>query len=320
MKVFISWSGNKSRKIAEVFKEWLPLVIQIIKPFHSSEDINKGARWNTDVANELENSRYGILCITKENLNEPWITFEAGALSKNTDKSIVCPFLFDVEMSDVNEPISQFQCTIFEKEDVKKLVKTLNKESGRSINDANLETIFDSCYPKLEEKLNKLKDESISLPQGVENFLQSEYEIKFTYHVRDNLDNQIVDHYYFTLNVTWDEIWAAILPTMNVGEASLKEIESSLTIFLIKCANELFREKKINLKFNFRTNNSINLRNHLINKVLSHFVDSELIKEKNIKDSRTHWTLSKYGKKLMKQSRSTNKRKPKGKIVRAPFF
>ena len=100
MKVFISWSGNKSHKVALLFREWLPSVIQSVVPYVSSEDIDKGARWSTDIAKELEDSTFGILCVTKENLNAPWLSFEAGALSKTMDKSFVTPFLFDIKRSE----------------------------------------------------------------------------------------------------------------------------------------------------------------------------------------------------------------------------
>ena len=125
MKVFISWSGNKSHKVAMIFREWLPSVIQSLEPYVSSEDIDKGARWSSDIAKELEDSTFGILCVTKDNLHAPWLSFEAGALSKTMDKSFVTPFLFDIKRSEVNGPILQFQSTVFEKEDIKKLIHTL---------------------------------------------------------------------------------------------------------------------------------------------------------------------------------------------------
>lgn len=159
MKVFLSWSGARSHKVALVFREWLPSVIQEIIPYVSSEDIDKGSRWSTDIAKELSDSTFGILCVTRENVNAPWLTFEAGALSKTMDKSFVSPFLFDIKRSEVDGPILQFQSTIFEKEDLKKLVTTLNKaceEYGLDLE--RLAKAFDVWYPSLEAELNKLRN------------------------------------------------------------------------------------------------------------------------------------------------------------------
>lgn len=159
MKVFISWSGTKSHRVAMIFREWLPSVIQSLEPYVSSEDIDKGARWSTDIAKELEDSTFGILCVTKDNLYAPWISFEAGALSKTMDKSFVTPFLFDIKRSEVNGPILQFQSTIFEREDIKKLVSTLNKACAEnSISDSMLDRAFEVWYPTLEKDLNQLRD------------------------------------------------------------------------------------------------------------------------------------------------------------------
>ena len=125
----------------------------------SSEDIDKGARWSSDIAKELENSTFGILCVTKDNLYAPWLSFEAGALSKTMDKSFVTPFLFDIKRSEVNGPILQFQSTVFEKDDIKKLVHTLNKACGENgISSSMLDKAFEVWYPTLESELNKLKE------------------------------------------------------------------------------------------------------------------------------------------------------------------
>ena len=159
MKVFLSWSGTQSHKVAIVLREWLPSVIQEIEPYVSSEDIDKGARWSTDIAKELSDSTFGILCVTRNNMNAPWLTFEAGALSKTMEKSFVCPFLFDIKRSEMDGPILQFQSTIFEKDDVKKLVTTLNKACDKDpLPDERLGRAFEVWYPTLEADLGQLRD------------------------------------------------------------------------------------------------------------------------------------------------------------------
>lgn len=175
MKVFLSWSGETSHKVALVLREWLPSVIQSIVPYVSSEDIDKGARWSTDIASELADSSYGILCVTKDNLHAPWLTFEAGALSKTMDKSYVSPFLFNIKRSEVNGPILQFQSTIFDKDDIKKLLISLNKASTEGkLTDEKLEKALDVWYPDLENNLNTLLSQKPKQEQGQTKEKESE--------------------------------------------------------------------------------------------------------------------------------------------------
>ncbi len=165
MKVFLSWSGTQSHQVAMVLRDWLPSVIQDIDPYVSSEDIDKGARWSTDIATELQDSAFGILCVTRENLYAPWLTFEAGALSKAIDKSFVSPFLFDIKRSEVDGPILQFQSTIFEKDDIKKLVVALNKACAENgISEERLNKAFEVWYPSLQDDLG-----DIQKPVGTDN-------------------------------------------------------------------------------------------------------------------------------------------------------
>ena len=93
MKVFISWSGDLSHKVAIVIRDWLPAILQYVEPYVSSEDIDKGVRWSSDISKELDNSKFGILCVTKENFEAPWLNFEAGALGKSFETGRVSPFL-----------------------------------------------------------------------------------------------------------------------------------------------------------------------------------------------------------------------------------
>lgn len=162
VKVFLSWSGDLSHKVALILREWLPAVIQSVEPYVSSVDIDKGARWSTDIAKELEASSCGILCVTRDNIDAPWINFEAGALSKTIDKSKVSPFLFALKRSDVKSgPILQFQSTIVEKEDVRKLLQSINGAAQPALEEARLNKVFDVWWPELESKLKSLEEEAV---------------------------------------------------------------------------------------------------------------------------------------------------------------
>ena len=161
MDIFISWSGERSRVVAEALRTWLPKIINAIKPWLSSADIDKGARWSTDVASRLEVARAGIICLTPGNLHSDWILFEAGALSKTLKNTFVCPFLIGLEPSDVKPPLAQFQATRAERVDVLQLLKTLNTALGEdALSESHIEEAFDVWWPKLDTSLKNLPQET----------------------------------------------------------------------------------------------------------------------------------------------------------------
>lgn len=163
MKIFLSWSGEKSKKIAESLKDWLEQVIQTSEPWISTS-IEKGKKWSKEISDKLEESKVGIICLTKENLYAPWILFEAGAISKSSD-SYVCTFLTDISSSsEILGPLSSFQNTRFSKDEILKLLKTINnriKESkgGKALSEKALEEVFETFFPKLEAKINKILED-----------------------------------------------------------------------------------------------------------------------------------------------------------------
>jgi|SRR2546423_130391 len=173
MKVFISWSGERSRLVAEALRYWLPKVIQAIQPWMSSSDIEKGTRWRTDIASELEQSSIGIICLTPDNLNSTWLHFEAGALSKQLQNTYVCTFLYGLEPADVREPLAQFQTTKAQRDDLKKLIQTINNAFGeKKLPDSEVNETFDVWWPKLEQRLSNIPE-----PQSSPKTQREEREI-----------------------------------------------------------------------------------------------------------------------------------------------
>lgn len=172
MKVFISWSGKTSGELAKIFRDWLPSVIQAVKPYYSTDDISKGMRGNTVIAKELEQAGVGLLCLTPDNLDAPWIMFEAGALSKKLDTSRVCPILFaGLETTDLKGPLVQFQAAKFNKEEIRKMLTMVNKELGEDALETKvLDSVFEKWWSDLEQRVESLISAAPeSAPKAVRN-------------------------------------------------------------------------------------------------------------------------------------------------------
>jgi hypothetical protein len=159
MKIFISWSGNASRAVAVALREWLPSVLQVVEAYVSSEDIEKGARWSAEIAQQLNDTYFGIICVTKENVGAAWLNFEAGALSKSVDTSRVSPFLLDMRSADLVGPLSQFQATLPQLEDMTRLLKSINSSTERPVDEVRLTKSVEMWWPALEEQLNAIRRE-----------------------------------------------------------------------------------------------------------------------------------------------------------------
>jgi hypothetical protein len=81
MGVFICWSGDRSKAIADALKTLLQGILSTQVPIFLSEDIDKGAEWFQAVRTGLNSSLAGIVVLTHENIRSPWMHFEAGALA-----------------------------------------------------------------------------------------------------------------------------------------------------------------------------------------------------------------------------------------------
>lgn len=162
MKVFISWSGNRSKALAIALKDWIPLIVQHAQPWVSDKDISAGDRWAQAIAGELESSNFGILCITLENITSEWILFEAGALSKSMQDAKVIPLLFGLELSDLSGPLSQFQALKVDQQGMLDALKAINEVSDTKTSDGTIETLVPALWPQLQDKLNKIPEKEAS--------------------------------------------------------------------------------------------------------------------------------------------------------------
>lgn len=170
MEVFISWSGERSKQVAEALRDWLPRVIQSIEPFMSKSDIDVGTRWSSEIGTKLEEVHFGLICLTRDNLEAPWLLFEAGALSKFIDKSRVIPYLFGITTAELEGPLAQFQAVVASKESTLEVLRSINNGTeANSLDPAILEDSFGTWWPRLEEKLASISEPT---PQPAPRVLQ----------------------------------------------------------------------------------------------------------------------------------------------------
>jgi hypothetical protein len=157
MKVFLSWSGDRSKAIAVVLRTWIPSVLQAVRPYFSPDDVAKGSRWSSEIARELEASSIGLLVVTPENQDAPWLNFEAGALAKSVQNSKVCPILFGgMEPTDVRGPLVQFQSAKFSKAEMIRVMKMINDELGEAgLASEIFESVFEMWWPRLDERVGE---------------------------------------------------------------------------------------------------------------------------------------------------------------------
>jgi hypothetical protein len=158
MDVFISWSGQRSKKVADFLFSWLRKLPLTIVPWVSGEAIDPGTRWSKELDEALKETNFGILCVTKENQREPWICFEAGALAKAIDRTNVVPYLIDMGPGELEHPLKQFHAIEANKENTLKLIKTIHKVSGdKTRSEGDLTEVFEKWWPDLEVKIGEAK-------------------------------------------------------------------------------------------------------------------------------------------------------------------
>lgn len=140
--------------MAVSLKTFLEAVIAAPRYFMSS-DIGAGEVWRNVIAGQLGQTNIGIAVLTIENIKSHWIHWEAGAISKSTQSSLVIPYLVRLTDTELLQPLADLQWKQANMEDTRDLVEQLNirqPESVRTQPNA-VQSVFDTQWPALEESI-----------------------------------------------------------------------------------------------------------------------------------------------------------------------
>lgn len=155
MKIFVSWSKEPAKSIARELKLFLEMTLRTADVWVSEADLVKGKRWGPQIAQELESTNVGIICVTPNNMQEPWLHFEAGALSKSIADAAIHPLCLAVGKSQLPSTLSQFQATEFDKQDILDLVLTINGANEAAEKEKDVRARFDRGWTALENAVAK---------------------------------------------------------------------------------------------------------------------------------------------------------------------
>lgn len=162
MRIFVSWSGELSHTVAQALREWLPNVIQAVDVFLSSEDIAKGSHWFQELNRELDESSFGILCLTRQNVGAPWVLYEAGALGKRFEATRIVPLLIDLKIADLQGPLAQLNAAELQKIEIARVVAAINGQLKPALSEKQLDKAFKTWWPDLESKLEQARKDVAS--------------------------------------------------------------------------------------------------------------------------------------------------------------
>ncbi len=121
------WADERSRIVANALHEFLGVVVQGAHYFLSTQNISSGSDWLAVLRSNLQEAHVGIAVLTPENLDNRWIHFEAGAISKIAGEARVIPLLIDVSPTDLSMPLSAFQWAKADDAGIQRIVGTIVK-------------------------------------------------------------------------------------------------------------------------------------------------------------------------------------------------
>lgn len=145
-KIFLSWSKDKSKKYAERFKGLIKKTLGLFETsiFISSQSIDVGEDWWQEIKGALSSAQVGVIFVTDENYDSPWLNYETGILQSKFEKNMTFPVTTSTDANsflDKKIPLTQFQLTkaLDDIKEMKKLIVYIAKSIELDIDTDEIE-------------------------------------------------------------------------------------------------------------------------------------------------------------------------------------
>lgn len=180
-QLFISWSGEKGKKVADLIYDWIGVIYKNVKGnVFLSTRMEPGILGFTEIMSALDNCTRGFFIMTQERIDSPWIHFEAGAVFKAKDTNWIIPIYVDINRNTLgNGPLSEFQSNImFNYNHLEKLILRTGSDLGWSHREDYLNNQQKICE-EFNKKVKELEEEILpdavisKLHQNCQNYAHS---------------------------------------------------------------------------------------------------------------------------------------------------
>lgn len=159
-KIFLSWSKSKSKAYAEIFRDLAINVLGLLSKniFISSQSISNGEDWWIEIKDALESSEFGIVFVTDENYNNPWLNYESGILQARFQKNSLLPISTTGDAKKILQesvPLTKFQFTnaIDDKRLMSNLLVNIADRMSIDVDKKNIDSKLNNYWTEYYQKI-----------------------------------------------------------------------------------------------------------------------------------------------------------------------
>lgn len=168
MKVFLNWSGEESRRIAGLLRDWLPEILDAVEPWLAADTFGRSNHWLEVNAGPFTKAGMIVACVTPANSGENWKSLDPSDFELSiaeTPPQLVL-LLGGVDVSSLQRVPAGASVITADRQGIQLLVEKLNGLADRPMDYTILGRRIDAMWPRLERSLpaaEKLTDDDKSV-------------------------------------------------------------------------------------------------------------------------------------------------------------
>jgi predicted nucleotide-binding protein len=146
VEVFIGWSGEKGRRVANVLRDSLPGVVQAIEPSLGPAEAELGTDWRLYLKEALNAANAGIICVTMSGQDSLGLQFEANELVRSVGSGNVILLLVDLRPDELHPSLASLEYIQMDTAGIRRmfdrLARLANPDRASEIPERRLEEVM----------------------------------------------------------------------------------------------------------------------------------------------------------------------------------